>query len=90
MTLVVLEARFLQLNEPISGFFAENAYTMAHGGNIKNVILVDFRALDTMGEIAVLTLAATGVYSLFRFQIKTIKKLKRRGSQELTEPDSNN
>ncbi len=90
VTLVVLEARFLQLNEPISAFFAENAYTMAHGRNIVNVILVDFRALDTMGEIAVLTLAATGVYSLFRFQIKTIKKLKRRDSQELTEPDSNN
>jgi multicomponent Na+:H+ antiporter subunit A len=34
------------------------------------VILVDFRALDTLGEVTVLTLAAAGVYSLFRFQIK--------------------
>ena len=30
----------------------------AHGRNLVNVILVDFRALDTLGEISVLGLAA--------------------------------
>ncbi len=76
ITLVVLKAKFLNLETPISEFFAANAYTEAHGRNIVNVILVDFRALDTLGELTVLTLAATGVYSLFRFQIKTLKKKK--------------
>ncbi len=77
VTLVVLKARFLSLEEPISGFYAENSLTQAHGRNIVNVILVDFRALDTMGEITVLTLAAAGVYSLFRFQIKRLKEKKQ-------------
>ena len=38
----------------------------AHGRNVVNVILVDFRALDTMGEIAVLALAGLGVLVLLR------------------------
>ena len=78
VTLVVLKARFLSIEEPISGFYAENSLTQAHGRNIVNVILVDFRALDTLGEVTVLTLAAAGVYSLFRFQIKRLKEKKQR------------
>lgn len=38
----------------------------AHGLNIVNAILVDFRALDTLGEIAVVAMACLGVYLLFR------------------------
>ena len=37
------------------------SYTQGYGRNIVNVILVDIRALDTMGEIVVLALAAMGV-----------------------------
>jgi multicomponent Na+:H+ antiporter subunit A len=40
--------------------------TEAHGLNIVNVILVDFRALDTLGEATVLAIASLGVYLLFR------------------------
>ena len=47
-------------------FFAEAAPTLAHGRNIVNVILVDFRALDTLGEITVLSAAAVGVAALLR------------------------
>ena len=36
------------------------------GANVVNVILVDFRGFDTMGEITVLALAALGVWTLFR------------------------
>ncbi|MFB9661267.1 Na+/H+ antiporter subunit A [Glycomyces mayteni] len=49
---------------PISEQFAEPAVTYGGGHNIVNVILVDIRAWDTMGEIAVLLVAATGVASL--------------------------
>lgn len=63
---------FLVLNAPadstISSYFLENSYVKAHGRNVVNVILVDFRGLDTMGEITVLTLAAIGVYTLLRFR----------------------
>jgi multicomponent Na+:H+ antiporter subunit A len=37
-----------------------------HGKNVVNVILVDFRGWDTMGEITVLSVAAVGVVSLAR------------------------
>jgi multicomponent Na+:H+ antiporter subunit A len=42
----------------------EAAYVMGHGSNTVNVILVDIRAWDTMGEISVLLVAATGVASM--------------------------
>lgn len=67
MTMVVLKARFINLEEPISQFFAEKSFLEGHGRNIVNVILVDFRALDTLGEITVLALAAAGVFTLLRF-----------------------
>jgi multicomponent Na+:H+ antiporter subunit A len=70
VTLVVLYARFVNFYEPISSYYLENSYTQAHGRNIVNVILVDFRALDTLGEITVLTLAAVGVYALFNIRVK--------------------
>jgi multisubunit Na+/H+ antiporter MnhB subunit len=40
-----------------------------HGRNIVNVILVDFRALDTMGEITVLSLAGVGVFALLKLRL---------------------
>lgn len=40
----------------------------AYGRNLINIILVDFRALDTMGEITVLGLAAVGVYTLLKLR----------------------
>lgn len=40
----------------------------AYGRNLINVILVDFRALDTMGEVTVLGLAAVGVYTLLKLR----------------------
>jgi multicomponent Na+:H+ antiporter subunit A len=64
VTIVVLEARFINISEPISHFFIDNSLTKAFGRNIVNVILVDFRALDTLGEITVLALAASGVVAL--------------------------
>ncbi|MBX3009947.1 MAG: DUF4040 domain-containing protein [Caldilineaceae bacterium] len=50
----------------ISDFFSLNAVPAAHGGNIVNVILVDFRGFDTLGEITVLAIAALGGYGLLR------------------------
>jgi multicomponent Na+:H+ antiporter subunit A len=48
-------------------YFAESGLTLGHGRNIVNVILVDFRAFDTLGEITVLATAAIGVRGLLRF-----------------------
>jgi multicomponent Na+:H+ antiporter subunit A len=68
MTLLVLAALNVQWAPPISDYFIENSYGLGKGLNIVNVILVDFRALDTLGEIFVLALAALGVYSMMRLR----------------------
>jgi multicomponent Na+:H+ antiporter subunit A len=53
-------------NSRLRDFYATAAPTLAHGRNIVNVLLVDFRALDTLGEITVLVTAALGVSALLR------------------------
>ncbi|TGC07913.1 hydrogen gas-evolving membrane-bound hydrogenase subunit E [Methanolobus halotolerans] len=50
--------------ESLSHYFIEKSIPLAGGHNMVNVVLVDFRAYDTLGEIAVLCLAALGVYNL--------------------------
>jgi multicomponent Na+:H+ antiporter subunit A len=49
---------------PDSARFPDLAYELGHGRNVVNVTLVDLRGWDTMGELSVLILAATGVASL--------------------------
>ncbi|HXG52927.1 MAG TPA: putative monovalent cation/H+ antiporter subunit A [candidate division Zixibacteria bacterium] len=66
MTLLVMIATEVQLQPSISGYFAEGSVPKAHGRNIVNVILVDFRALDTLGEITVLAAAGIGVFALLK------------------------
>ncbi|MCF6285714.1 MAG: hypothetical protein L3K26_11040 [Candidatus Hydrogenedentes bacterium] len=55
---------------PIAEYFRENSLPLAHGRNVVNVILVDFRALDTLGEITVLAVAAFGARTLLRLRSK--------------------
>ncbi len=50
----------------ISEYFLQNAYSGGGGRNVVNVILVDFRALDTLGEITVLAIVALSVFALLR------------------------
>ena len=49
---------------PIAALLPDAAYYRGHGSNTVNVLLVDIRAWDTLGEISVLLVAATGVASL--------------------------
>ncbi|MDQ8727686.1 monovalent cation/H+ antiporter subunit A [Bradyrhizobium sp. LHD-71] len=54
------------LPDTIASYFLENAYLMGGGRNVVNVILVDFRAFDTLGEITVLGIVALTVFALLR------------------------
>ncbi|TVP52373.1 MAG: putative monovalent cation/H+ antiporter subunit A [Halomonadaceae bacterium] len=74
VTLLVLAVIEIQYFESISAFHIENSVTLGYGRNIVNVILVDFRALDTLGEIFVLALAAIGVYSMIKFRPEAKEK----------------
>jgi multicomponent Na+:H+ antiporter subunit A len=49
---------------PVSAAYPEQAYEFGGGKNVVNVTLVDIRAWDTLGEISLLVVAATGVASL--------------------------
>ena len=48
----------------LSAYFADAAPRLAHGRNVVNVILVDFRGFDTLGETTVLVTVAIGVRAL--------------------------
>lgn len=67
---------------PVSEAYYEAAYEFGYGRNIVNVILVDTRAWDTLGEISVLVVAATGVASLiFIHRRYTAESPQRRSDQ---------
>jgi multicomponent Na+:H+ antiporter subunit A len=66
VTALVLAATSPGYQSRLAGFFAENSLEAAHGRNTVNVILVDFRGLDTLGEIAVLAVSALGVSALLK------------------------
>ncbi|MFN7174061.1 MAG: hydrogen gas-evolving membrane-bound hydrogenase subunit E, partial [Thermaurantiacus tibetensis] len=52
--------------ETISGYHIENAKPLAGGTNVVNVILVDFRGFDTLGEIFVVAAVALATFALLR------------------------
>jgi multicomponent Na+:H+ antiporter subunit A len=66
VSLVLLAVLASPFDPRLGLWFGENAVPGGHGRNVVNVVLVDFRALDTLGEIAVLAIAAFAVIALLR------------------------
>ena len=64
--------------------YLQNAYTLAGGKNLVNIILVDFRGFDTLGEILVLGATAVGVYAFLRRR-RVFKKLPQLGLYKKTD-----
>lgn len=62
LTMAVMTRDYL----PISEFFLANSVPGGGGTNVVNVILVDFRGTDTLGEIVVLSLAGLGIFALLQ------------------------
>lgn len=69
IALIALSSHSQKLFDSISSFYLEKAYTEAGGKNVVNVILVDFRGLDTMFEITVLGIAALGIFAMIRLRL---------------------
>ena len=65
-TLVILFVVDTPFDRRLTDFFEAASWTEAFGRNIVNVILVDFRTLDTFGEIAVVMIAALGAFALLK------------------------
>lgn len=69
MTLVALSAHSQKFLPSISQFYKETVYKEAGGGNIVNVILVDYRGFDTLFEIAVLSIAGIGIITMIKLRL---------------------
>ncbi len=83
VTAVMLISAEARTAEPVSAAYPSEAVSFGGGRNIVNVTLVDIRAWDTMGELAVLIAAATGVASLVfldprRSPIRRVQDVARR------------
>jgi multicomponent Na+:H+ antiporter subunit A len=63
---LLLAAASGPLDPALPQFFSEHSVSQAHGRNVVNVILVDFRAVDTLGEIAVVAVSLVAALPLVR------------------------
>jgi multicomponent Na+:H+ antiporter subunit A len=70
MMLYLLRVTAGELDLYLSEFFTEYSKSVAHGANIVNVILVDFRGTDTLGEITVVTIAGLAILALLRVRTR--------------------
>lgn len=68
-TVIGLAAYSNRLFDSISQFYIDNVYDLAAGGNMVNVILVDFRGLDTLFETLVFGIAGLGVFVLLKLRV---------------------
>ena len=66
VTVTLLAVMQAPLDLRLTEYFEATSAPIAYGRNIVNVILVDFRALDTFGEVAVVVIAALGAFALLR------------------------
>ena len=69
VTAVALAAQSQKLVSSIKTYYEDTVYTLAGGGNIVNVILVDYRGFDTLFEIAVLSIAGMGIYGMIKLRL---------------------
>ena len=68
--LMLLKATERPFNTGLTEFFSAYSKIIAHGNNVVNVIIVDFRGTDTLGEIAVVMITALAVLALIRIRAK--------------------
>lgn len=57
----------------IGEYYKAHVYDLAHGKNMVNVILVDFRGMDTLFESSVLGIAGLAVYTMIKLRSKRNK-----------------
>ncbi|MDX3928832.1 MAG: putative monovalent cation/H+ antiporter subunit A [Shinella sp.] len=68
LSLYLLRVTQGRFDTALTDFFNLYSKTVAHGANIVNVIIVDFRGTDTLGEIAVVMVTGLAILSLIRIR----------------------
>ncbi|GLQ37587.1 monovalent cation/H+ antiporter subunit A [Rhizobium albus] len=66
MALLAYYMMMTPLPPSVGDYYLQHAYSEGGGTNVVNVILVDFRGFDTLGEIVVLAVVALTVFALLR------------------------
>ncbi|WCH50085.1 Na+/H+ antiporter subunit A [Lysinibacillus sp. OF-1] len=74
VTLVALSAHSQKLIPSIAKYYEETVYSLAGGGNIVNVILVDYRGFDTLFEITVLGIAGMAILAMIKLRMNRKEK----------------
>lgn len=74
-TLFLLRVTEGPFDAALSDFFNQYSKTIAHGANVVNVIIVDFRGTDTLGEIAVVMIAGLAILSLVRLRAGSLRRI---------------
>lgn len=70
VTLLMLSGNATGLFDPvIADYYLQQSLPLGGGHNVVNVVLVDFRGFDTMGEITVISIAALSVYALIKLRL---------------------
>lgn len=77
VTIVAIAAQSQKMMTSISEYYKETVYSLAGGGNIVNVILVDYRGFDTLFEIAVLAIAGLGIFAVIKLRLGEGKEKKQ-------------
>ncbi|KQV63800.1 putative monovalent cation/H+ antiporter subunit A [Rhizobium sp. Root1220] len=75
LTLLLMKATEMPFNTTLTEFFNTFSKTIAHGANVVNVIIVDFRGTDTLGEIAVVAVTGLAILALIRVRAQSERKL---------------
>lgn len=70
ITILLLSVISLPVDTQLKEYFGQASMPLGKGLNVVNVILVDFRALDTLGETIVLAVAAIGIYALLKLRME--------------------
>ncbi|EJJ27206.1 putative monovalent cation/H+ antiporter subunit A [Rhizobium sp. CF142] len=73
--LLLMRATEAPFNTALSDFFNAHSKLIAHGANVVNVIIVDFRGTDTLGEIAVVAVTGLAILALIRIRGNTERRL---------------
>ncbi|MGK9125594.1 DUF4040 domain-containing protein [Olivibacter sp. SA151] len=73
ITCILISVQQYPLNPALKDFYIQHSVPRGHGENVVNVMLVDFRAFDTFGEMVVLSMTALGVVALINLKSKEDK-----------------
>ncbi len=66
--LFLMRATQASFDNRLTDFYNTYSKVIAHGANVVNVIIVDFRGTDTLGEIAVVMITGLAILALIRIR----------------------